>query len=194
MNFFKKLEGRFVAPKADINLQFSEDYAVLGEELEGTLNVLPHETIEAEEIRCEITCSETARVTKTTYDPAIKSMVTREVTENRSLYQAKPSCHPATQLVSGVGRAFKFCLSIPAGSRPTYMSVNDSVRWKIKGVVAVHGRPDVTTEELEIQVISQSQKPLDQPPKIHLVACEYCQTGVPEDVLVCPNCGARKTA
>ncbi len=192
MSFLRKLGEHLVAPKADVNLQLSEPYAVLGDDLEGTLNVSPHETIQAEEIRCEINCAETANVMKTAYDPAVKSMVTRQVTENRIIFQAKPSCSPATELANGVSRAFKFCINIPAGARPTYASINDSVKWEIKGVVAVHGRPDVTTKEQEIQVISQ--RPLNEPPKIHLVGCEYCQKAMPEDVLACPNCGARRTA
>src|SRR5208283_3252653 len=98
MGFLKKLEGHLVTPKAEVNLQLSDQYAVLGDNLEGTFTVSPHEDIKAEEIRCEIKCIETAQVMKTEYDPAIKSMVTRQVTENRILYQAKPACSPAIEL------------------------------------------------------------------------------------------------
>ena len=194
MGFLKNLEAHLVAPKAETSLQLSDQYIVLGDNLEGTITVSPHEDIQAEEIRCEIKCVETAQVMKTEYDAAIKSMVTRQVTENRILYQAKPSCSPATELVNGINRAFKFSINIPAGSRPTYMSTNDSVQWEIKGVVAVHGRPDVTTKETQFQVISQSQRPANEPLKLRLVACQYCQTEMPENTLSCPNCGARRSA
>ena len=194
MGFLKKFEEHLVAPKADISLQLSDQYGVLGDNLEGTLTVSPHEGIKAEEIRCEIKCIETTQVMKTEYDPAIKSMVTRQVTENRILYQAKPACSPATELANGVSRSFKFSLNIPAGSRPTYMSTSDVVQWEIKGVVAVHGRPDLTTKEMQFQVITQSQRPANEPPKLRLVACQYCQSEMPENTLACPNCGARRTA
>jgi hypothetical protein len=194
MGFLKKLEGHLVAPKADVNLQILDQYVVLGDNLEGTFTVSPHEDIQAEDIRCEIKCTETAQVMKTEYDPAIKSMVNRQVTENRILYQAKPTCNPATELVNGINRAFKFSINIPAGSRPTYMSTGDSVQWEIKGVIAVHGRPDVTTKEMQFQVIPQSQRPANEPPKLRLIACQYCQTEMPENSLVCPNCGARRSA
>lgn len=194
MGFFKKIEGHLVAPKADVNLQLSDQYVVLGDNLEGTFTVSPHEDIKADEIRCEIKCIETVQVMRTEYDPAIKSMVTRQVTETRILHQEKPPCNPATELVNGINRAFKFSVNIPAGSRPTYMSTNDTVQWEIKGVVAVHGRPDLTTKEMQFQVITQNQRPANEPPKLKLVACQYCQTEMPENTLACPNCGARRTA
>jgi hypothetical protein len=197
MGFLKKIEGHLVAPKAELNLQLEDPYVVLGDNLEGTLTISPREDIQATEIRCEIKCTETAEVMRTEYDANLKRTVTRQVTEQRILYLAKPACNPATELVNGITRAFKFSINVPAGARPTNMSVgavDDSVMWEIKGVVGVHGRPDVTSKNIEFQVISQSQRPATEPPKIRLVACEYCQTEMPENTLVCPNCGARRTA
>jgi hypothetical protein len=193
MGLFKKFENRLVAPKADVNLQLCDQYAVLGDNLDGEFTVLPHEDIQAEEVRCEIKCVETAQVMKTEYDPSMKCNVNRQVTETKILHQAKPACNPATQLVNGISKVFQFSINIPAGGRPTFMSTFDSVHWVIKGVVAVHGRPDVTTKEIEVQVIPESQRPANQAPKVRLVACLYCQTIMPENVLVCPNCGARRT-
>ncbi len=193
MGFLKKIEGHLIAPKADVNLQLADQYFVLGDNLEGIFTVSPHEDIQADEIRCEIKCLETTQVMRTEYDPAIKSMVTRQVTENRILYQVKPVCSQTTELVNGSSRAFKFSTNIPAGSRPTYTSTGDLVQWEIKGVVAVHGRPDVTSKEMQFQVISQSQRPTNEPPKLRLVACQYCQTDMLENTLVCPNCGARRS-
>jgi hypothetical protein len=194
MGFLKKLGGHLVAPKADVSLQLFDSYVVLGDNLEGSITILPHETIDADEIRCEITCTETAQVMRTEYNPAIKSMVTRQVTETNILFQAKPACNAATQLVNGVSRSFKFSVNIPAGARPTFLSTGNSVVWEIKGVVAVQGRPDVTTKEIPLQVITQSQRPTNVAPKIRLVNCEYCQTAMPETTLACPNCGARRKA
>ncbi len=192
MSFLKKIGQHLVAPKADANLQLLDDHVVLGDNLEGTFRVSPRETIDADEVRCEISCEETAQVQRTDFDPVAKRMITRTVTENRVLYQAKPACNCATQIVSGVSRDFRFSINIPAGSRPTYMSIADSVKWEIKGVVAVHGRPDVTSEPIQFQVISESQRPANETPKIRLVACEYCQTAMPENILVCPNCSAKR--
>jgi hypothetical protein len=194
MGFLKKLQGHLVAPKANISLQLSGSYVVLGDNLEGTLTIMPDEVIDAEEIRCEIQCKETARVLRTDYDPTVKRMVTREVTENRILYEAKPACSSATQLVTRVSRTFNFSVNIPAGARSTFMSTNDTVQWQIKGVVAVHGRPDVTTDDMQFQVIPENQRPANEAPKIRLIACEYCQKMMPENSLACPNCGAKRTA
>lgn len=188
------MKEHLVAPKADVNLQLNDSYFVLGDNLEGTFTISPYEDIQAEEIRCEVKCTETAEVMRTEYDPAAKRMVTRQVTETRILYSAKPACNPATQLVNGIARAFKFSINIPAGLRPTFMSTGDTVVWEIKGVVGVHGRPDVTSKEIQFQVISENQRPANEPPKIRLVACEYCQSQMPESELACPNCGARRKA
>ncbi len=194
MSFFKKLGAHLVPPKADANLQLSDPYVVLGDDLEGTFTVTTRETVDADEIRCELGCIEDVQVTRTEYDPALKRVITRQYTENRVLYQTNAVCNPATQLVNGVTRSFKFCINIPAGARPTFMSAIDNVRWQIKGVVAFHGRPDLTTETQQFQVIPESQRPANQAPKIRLVPCEYCQTAMPETTLVCPNCGARRKA
>ena len=88
MGFLKKFEGHLIAPKAEVNLQLADQYAVLGENLEGTITVTPHEEIQADEIRCEIKCTETAQIMKNEFDPALKMVVNRQVTENRILYQA----------------------------------------------------------------------------------------------------------
>ena len=194
MGFLKKLEEHLVAPKADVKLQLSDAYAVLGDNLEGIFTVTPHEDIRAEEIRCEVRCQETVQVNRNEYDPAIKMMVNRQVTENRLLYQAKPPCNPAVNLANGLTQTFKFSVPLPAAGRPSFMSAMDSVQWEIKGVVAVHGRPDVTTKEIFLQVIPQTERPANEPPKVRLVNCQYCQAAMPEEVLVCPNCGARRTA
>ncbi len=194
MDFLKKLSSHLTAPKADANLQLSEQFVVVGDCLEGTLAVLPHETIDIDEVRCELNCTETAQVIRNIYDPTIKRMVASQVTENRTLYQTHCVCNPATQLINGVNRDFKVNVNIPVGSRPTFNSINDSVVWEIKGVVAVHGRPDLTTRTLQLQVIPENQRPTSQTPKIRLVNCEYCQTAMPETILACPNCGARRKA
>lgn len=194
MGFLKKLSSHLVAPKATVNLALSEPYAVLGDNLEGTFTVTAHEVIDAEEIRCELNCTETVQASRTEYDPALKHMVTHQYTENRVLYQTKAVLSPATQLVPEVTRSFRLCTGIPAAARPTFMSAIDNVEWQVKGVVAVHGRPDVTTQTLQFQVIMQSQRPVNEVPKVRLVPCEYCQTLMPETTLACPNCGARRKA
>ena len=193
MGFLKKFENRLVAPKADLNLQLCDSYVVLGDNLEGALIVSPREDIEAIEIRCEINCVETAQVIRNEYNPALKTIVPRQVTETRVLYSEKPSCSPAIELINGITKEFKFSINIPAAARQTCQSINDQVEWKIKGVIGVHGRPDITTKEQCFQVLLQSQRPLNEPAKLRLVECQYCQTAMPENTLVCPNCGARRT-
>lgn len=194
MGFLKKLENHLVAPKADAILQLDNQDVALGDNLEGAFTISPREDIVAMEIRCEINCVETLQVMRTEWDAVLKMPVTRQVTERKVLYAAKPLCSSATELVNGLSKSFRFSANIPAGARPTYMAANDSVVWEIKGVVAVHGRPDVTTKDMVFQVILPNQIPVNQPPKVKLIPCQYCQSEMPEDSLACPNCGARRTA
>jgi hypothetical protein len=194
LGFLKKFTSHLTAPNADANLQLTEQHVVIGDNLEGTLTVIPHETIDCDEIRCELNCTETAQVIRNFYDPNIKRMVPRQVTETQTLYQANALCSPATQLVTGVTRTFKVNATIPMGSRPSFNSINDNIEWEIKGVVAVHGRPDLTTRKIQFQVVPESQRPQNQAPKIRLINCEYCQSAMPDTVLACPNCGAKRKA
>jgi hypothetical protein len=107
LGFLKKFTSHLTAPDGDANLQLSEQYVVVGDNLEGTLTIAPHETIDCDEVRCELNCTETAQVIRNFYDPNIKRMVPRQVTETQTLYQANALCCPATQLVNGVSRTFK---------------------------------------------------------------------------------------
>ena len=120
MGLFKKFEDHLVAPKADFVLQLLDSFVVLGDNLEGTLTVTPRETFDAEEVRCELSSLESAQVTRTEYDAAMKQMVTRQVTENRTLYQTKAVCCPATQLVNGVPRTFK--VNVNVEDWPTFLA------------------------------------------------------------------------
>ena len=123
----------------------------------------------------------------------------REVTESTVVYGAKPILNGATHLCNGETRSFPINVQVPAVGRLTYQGIDRRVAWTIKGVVAVDGRPDVTTHAVEFQVIQPTQVFAGQQvvkEVIHEVVkipCRYCQTLFDQLETSCPNCGAKRT-
>ena len=72
MGFLKKFTNKLTAPEAIVRLNFNNYSVVLGENLQGNLNINSKEDFETTEIRCEIVCIEQAKVIKEVYDPALK--------------------------------------------------------------------------------------------------------------------------
>lgn len=89
---------------------------------------------------------------------------------------------------------------IPPAPRVTYSGIDQKLVWTIKGVVAVDGRPDVTTNTFEFQVVQPApvvnQAPVQVVKEVVIVKipCKYCQTLFNQLDTFCPNCGARRTA
>jgi len=94
-------------------------------------------------------------------------------------------------------REKSFSVNIPAGGRESYDSVDGGVTWSIKGVIAIDGRPDVTTETMELQVVRPAAAPTvvkEIVKEVVMIPCEYCGTLMPQTATACPNCGATRKA
>ncbi|MCS7105557.1 MAG: hypothetical protein NZ954_08385 [Thermofilaceae archaeon] len=188
MSFLKKLQEKVTPPRVEVNLMFKKTVFQLGEELEGLLHVLPHEEVDCSEIRCELTCVESVRVRKKVYDSSLKREVENVVWESSTLLSDRPQLSGPTHLTPGVLQSFPFKFLLPPSLPPSFKSFDRRVEWKIKGVVAVPGRPDATSKVVELQVVQQ--KPvLEQ----RTVTCRYCGAVYPESLTACPNCGAPRT-
>ena len=150
-------------------------------------------------MRCEIACIEQAKVIREVYDAALKRSIPRVVDESAIIYCAKPTLCGPTNFANGENRSIPINFNIPAGARPTYVGVDRRVTWTIKGVIAVDGRPDKTTETCEIQVITPTiQTQVVAPQKeiirtVVMIPCRYCQGLMDQTLTVCPNCGAKRT-
>ena len=105
------------------------------------------------------------RLCGTEYDPAVKGMVTRQVTETRVLFSAKPACGQATELISGVTKQFKFSINVPAGARPTFQSVGDVVEWKIKASSRFMGDPMLLLKSRVSRLFCRARNPQMNPLK-----------------------------
>ncbi len=75
MDFLKKFTDKFTASEATVQLKLTNYSVSLGENLQGTLNVASREDFDTTEVRCEIVCTEQAKVIKNVYDPALKTSI-----------------------------------------------------------------------------------------------------------------------
>jgi hypothetical protein len=208
MSFFKGLKNRVTPPKATLTLRLNKTNYVLGENIGGSANISSQEDFDATELRCEIQCVEEVRRLKRVYDERLRVYVERPVQESAILYEAKPNVAGRLKITQGYNATFPVSASIPAGGRTTYKSVDNKVAWFIKGVVAIDGRPDITTGIIELQVIQPTMTVAGTAPgvsvqatpvvkevvrEIVMIPCKYCGGLMPQTQTVCPNCGAKRT-
>ena len=201
MGLFKKLRDKVKAPDVNMDLKLAKNTFALGENLEGSLNLSSREDFDSTEVRCEIACVERAKVLSWQYEAAARRNVLKEVQESRVLFAVKPVLTRATHINNGENRNFPLSINIPAGGRPTYQAVERGVTWTIKGVIAVDGRPDVTSHELEIQVVQPTAQPViagqsfvkEVVREVVKIPCRYCATLFDQLETTCPNCGAKRT-
>ena len=197
MGFFKKFTNKLTVPDASVQLRFTNYSVASGDNLQGTFNLASKEDFESTEIRCELACVEQAKAIREVYDPALKRSVPRVVEESVIIYSAKPAISGPSHFTNGEIRAVPININIPAGARPTYVGLDHRVTWTIKGVLAVDGRPDKTTETSQIQVLAPSvQSATIQREVVRtvvMIPCKYCQGLMDQTVTVCPNCGAKRT-
>jgi hypothetical protein len=199
MGFFKKLTNKVTPPDGTLTLNLNNWVVPLGENLDGSLSLCSKEDFDSTEVRCEIQCVETARVIRYAYDPTVKRSLPREVTESSTIFSAKPVLNGPAHICKGETRNFPIKLTIPPGGRPTSHGIDRSVTWSIKGVVAVDGRPDATTQSAEIQILQPAPVSVGQQVikevvrEVVKVPCRYCQTLFDQLDTSCPNCGAKRT-
>jgi hypothetical protein len=197
MGFFKKLTGRFTKPTASISLTIPKNTFELGEDLKGAIVVSSQEEFDATEVRAELRCVEKKKREKMEYDEQRKRNVRRTYWDMATLHSANPRASGALHLTPGFNKTFPFSVNIAAGGRESFDSVDGGVTWSIKGVVAIDGRPDVTSETIELQVIRPAAAPTvvkEIVKEVVMIPCEYCGTLFPQTATSCPNCGASRKA
>jgi hypothetical protein len=197
MSFFKKFKDRLTAPNARISLELDKSGYALGENVQGKLSFTSNEEFDVKEIRCEFQCVETTKRSVPQYDAVAKRDVLRQVQQSATLYSAKPIFGGPLHMTVGLSQTIPVSINIPAGGRPTFHSVDSNVSWSLKGVIAVDGRPDVTSNTTEIQVSALAASPvIKEREVIHevvMIPCKYCGALMPQTDTACPNCGAKRT-
>jgi DNA-directed RNA polymerase subunit RPC12/RpoP len=100
-------------------------------------------------------------------------------------------------LTAGFSQNYPISINVPAAGRLTFHSVDQNVAWSLKSVIAIDGRPDVTSTTIEVQVSPQSAQPVIREKEILreivMIPCKYCGALMQQTETVCPNCGAKRT-
>jgi hypothetical protein len=146
MGFFDRLK----TPKANIRVQLDNQFLSLREPMTGKIHLSSSETFEADEIRIEFWVTE--RVQATEQQKSGEQTITVTARETTNLHRGKISVAGYTQFHDGFNDEFPFNAHLPNNVPPTYRSRNVQTTWTIKGVIGVKGRPDVTTNQMEVQV------------------------------------------
>jgi len=186
---------RFKKPKASVSLTVPKSTFELGEDLKGAITVSCQDEFDATEVRAELRCIEKKKKERWEYNEQRKRNVRRVYWDRATLHSADPEASGKLHMLPGFKKTFPIKVNIPAGGRESFDGMDANVTWSIKGVVAIKGRPDVTSETIELQVIRAAAAPtVVKEKEVVMIPCEYCESLMPETATSCPNCGApRKT-
>jgi len=146
--------GRFKAPKATISVSLDKQIFNLNEPMTGKLIVSSSEEFDADELRIELWVTEetTARGSVIIRAGAEDEEQTVTVKQEDNLHEEKITVAGRMRVTEGFNQQFPFSITVPSGVPPTYRGRNASNTWKMKGVIAVKGRPDVTSHVMEVQI------------------------------------------
>lgn len=186
--------GRFNPINAKVSVLLDKPTFLEGETVTGRLVLDSDEAVRADEIRLEV------RITETYQAPAIRH-VGRSVTHTmethvKQIHAEDVRISGSLDISKGHKDEFPFSVNIPP-ARPTMP--NGVINRKIKGVVAVKGRPD-KTHEITVNVSYAPYAPAAAPApaqvmvkEIVKVPCKYCGALIPIEATRCTNCGAKFT-
>jgi hypothetical protein len=146
MGFF----GKFKAPKATVSVTLDKAEYPLREPLTGKINVSAAEDFDIDEVRLEIWVNEFTRASESMDMGGTRRTVTAQ--QDNMIHKGKTTVAGRMHAPSGFNQDFLFSINLPPGIPPTYRGRNANNSWKMKGVVAIKGRPDITGHDMEIQI------------------------------------------
>lgn len=144
------LFGRFKAPKGTVSVTLDKGEYSLREPLTGKVSVSAAEEFDIDEVRLELWVNEFTRASQSMDVGGTTRTVTAE--QDNTIHSGKTAVAGRMHAFSGFSQAFPFSINLPPGIPPTYRGRNANNTWKVKGVLAVKGRPDVTSHEMEIKI------------------------------------------
>ena len=147
MGFLK----RFKAPKATISITMDKGEFSLREPMTGKVQVSSSEEFDADEIRMELWVTEFTSATGSV-DMGGNRKKTVTLQQNNKLHDGKVAIAGRMHITEGFSKDFPFSINLPPGVPPSYRGRNATNTWKMKGVIAVKGRPDITSHDMEVQV------------------------------------------
>jgi hypothetical protein len=96
VGFLGKLKEKVTPPNVHVTVALKKQFFSLGENLEGTVRILPGEEVGCDEIRCEIACIERVRKVKRVYSQSLKREVRKFGSQPSSSPQNPSSPAPRT--------------------------------------------------------------------------------------------------
>lgn len=183
VGFFKM----FTKPKTSVTLEVGKGSIALGSIVDATIIVSANEEFDATEVRAELRCIEKVRRERWVYNPQLKRQIRTEYWDTATLLSDDLKASGLIHIVPGFKKTFPIKVSIPASGRETRDGIDANVSWFIKGVVAVDGRPDATSETIELQIFRGTTTAKEE---VKMVPCQYCRSLMPETSSVCPVCSA----
>lgn len=146
MGLFK----RFKAPKATVSVTLDKQAFKRDEPMTGTLSVSSSEEFDADELRIELWVTEWTRAKGSVRVDDETRIVTVE--QKATLHQGKNAVAGRMHITKGFNQQFSFSIPLPPNVPPTYHGQNAKNTWNLKGVIAVKGRPDVTSHTIEVSI------------------------------------------
>lgn len=177
----------FKKPKTKVELELKDRSLTLGSSTSGSIKLSSKEEFDATEVRAELRCIEKRRRENWVYNERLKRNVRRVYWESVTLLSDDLKLGGQIHIVPGFRKTFPLNVTIPASGRETIDGMDGNISWFIKGVVAVDGRPDATSDTIEIQVIRGTASSRNE---VKMVPCDYCDTLMPNNSSSCPICGA----
>lgn len=188
------LFGRLNPINAKVSVLLDKPSFLEGETITGRLVLDSDEAVHADEIRLEVRVTESYSTIKTVWRSGRPSQTT--VRETTSLHSEDVRISGPLDITKGFKDEFPFSTNLPP-VRPTMP--NGVIDRRIKGVVAVKGRPD-KAHEITVNVSYAAYGPAAaQAPaqvmvkEIIKVPCKYCGALIPVESARCTNCGAKFT-
>jgi hypothetical protein len=147
MSFLRKMVGTVTAPHGNLDLKLQTDVVNLGQTLNGVLLFDAKENFLSNMVRCEIECIQLF------YHIQMVENSQQMVTDATVLYSEKLQLQGQMRYKKDQKISLTFTFLIPNDSSPTLNRDIINVSWTVKGVVAVNGRPDITTQKIPFHVI-----------------------------------------
>jgi len=144
------LFGKFKAPKGTVSVTLDKGEYSLREPMTGKINVSAAEDFDIDEVRIELWVNEFTRASQSMDIGGNRRNVTAE--QDNTVHKGKITVAGRMHASSGFNQDFPFSINLPTGVPPTYRGRNANNTWKMKGVLAVKGRPDVTSHDMEIHI------------------------------------------
>ena len=188
MRFLKRLDPI----KGDLSVLLDKSIFQEGEPLTGKLVFKSDEAFHADKIRVEVRVLETYKPrTTVSFGGGIQRTSERQ---SEQLFADDVDVSGPLDISKGYKGEFPFTTNVIPPVRATMGGVIDR---KIKGVIAVKGRPD-KTKEIGFSVSPAPYGPggVQAPSQVVVkevvkVPCRYCRTLIPMGTDRCPNCGAQ---